>query len=213
MRARCPRSKCRCLLIWDMFPVHEPVSMVSGVLGGVVFVQLAGAVGGHSLDPHVQGDHELGQLFAIDETDVLVSGGDRLGSAPGCVGEVGRRDEQAPGGAMRVETAGEVAYLRLSDRLRPAFGLDVDAVKTEGVRVDDAVDAAVSGASEMLGSSIADSLKEIEDGLLEALGLEVDKGVEDVGLVRSEWRGVRSERLLTLRLLGWRTPPERPGDV
>ena len=40
--------------------------MVSGVLGGVVFFQLAGAVGGHSVDPHFQGDHELGQLFAID---------------------------------------------------------------------------------------------------------------------------------------------------
>ena len=96
---------------------------------------------------------------------------------------------------MRVETAGEVAYFRLSDRLRPAFGLDVDPFKAEGVPVDDAVYAAVSGASEMLGSSIADGLKEIEDGLLEALGLEVDEGVEDVGLVRSEWRGVRSERL------------------
>ena len=82
---------------------------------------------------------------------------------------------------MRVKTAGEDAYLRLSDRLRPAFGLDVDAVKAKWVRVDDAVYAAVSGASEMLASSIADGLKEIEDGLLEALGLEVDKGVEDVG--------------------------------
>ncbi len=52
----------------------------------------------------------------------------------------------------------------------------------------------------MVASSIANGLKEINDGLLEALGLEVDEGVEDVGLVRSEWRGVRSESLLTLRL-------------
>ena len=58
---------------------------------------------------------------------------------------------------------------------------DVDAVKAEGVRVYDAVYAAVSGASEMVPSSIADSLKEFEDGLLEALGLKVGEGVEDVG--------------------------------
>ena len=67
---------------------------------------------------------------------------------------------------------------------------DVDAVKAEGVRVDDAVYAAVSGASEMVPSSIADALKEIEDGLLEAPGGDVGEGVEDVGLVRSEGFGL-----------------------
>ena len=101
---------------------------------------------------------------------------------------------------MRVETAGEGAYFRLSDRLRPAFGLDVDAVNAEGIQVDDAVYAAVSGASEMVASSIADGLKETEDGLLEALGLEVDKGVEDVGGEASDFS--RSESLLALPPLG-----------
>ena len=48
---------------------------------------------------------------------------------------------------MRVETSREGAYFRLSDRLRPAFGLDVDAVKAEGIQVDDAIYAAVAGAS------------------------------------------------------------------
>ena len=147
--------------------------MVSGVLGVVVLFQLAGAVGSHSLDSHVQGDHELGKFFAIDETDVLVSGGDRLGSAPGCVGEAGSRDEQTPVGSARVEAAGEGAYFRLSDRLRPAFGLDVEPVNAEGVAVDDAVYAAVSGASKVVASPVANALKEIEDGLLESLGLEV----------------------------------------
>ena len=33
-------------------------------------------------------------------------------------------------------------------------------------------------------------LKEIEDGLLEALGGDVGEGVEDVGLVRSEGFGL-----------------------
>ena len=45
----------------------------------------------------------------------------------------------------------------------------------------------------MVASSIAGGLKEIEDGLLEALGLEVDEGIEDVGsFSRSVWRGVRN---------------------
>ena len=87
-----------------------------------------------------------------------------------------------------------VRIFQLSDQLRPAFSLDIDAVKAEGIEVDDAVYATVSSASEMVGPSIADGLKEIEDGLLEALGLEVGEGVEDVGSCnRSEGRGVRSE--------------------
>ena len=69
--------------------MQELLSVVSGVLGGVVFVQLAGAVGGHSFDTHVQGEDELGQFFAIDEADVLVSGGDGVGGAPGRGGEAG----------------------------------------------------------------------------------------------------------------------------
>ncbi len=104
---------------------------------------------------------------------------------------------------MWVETTGECAYFRLSDRLRPAFGLNVNAVKAERIEVDDAVYATVSGASKVVAPSIADALKQIEDGLLEALGLEVGEGVEDVGSCdRSEWRGVRSESLPTLSPLG-----------
>jgi len=95
---------------------------------------------------------------------------------------------------MRVETSGKDSHLRLSDGLDPAFGLDVESVNAEGVLFDYAVYASVSGASEAVGSSIADGLDEIEDGLLEVVGLEVDEGVEDVGgFARSEWRGVRSE--------------------
>ena len=59
----------------------------------------------------------------------------------------GCRDEQSPGGTVWVETAGEGAYLGLSDGLGPALGLDVEPVNAEGVLVDDAVYASVSGAS------------------------------------------------------------------
>ena len=64
----------------------------------------------------------------------------------------------------------------------------------------------------MLGSSVADGLEEIEDGLLEVIGGYVGEGVEDVGLVRSEWRGVRSESLPALSALG-SGPGSRPGQA
>ena len=146
----------------------------------MVFVKLAGTVGGGGLGAHVEGDHELCELSAIYEPDVFVSGGDCLGGAPGCVGEVGRRDKQAHVGSVWLEAAGEVAYFRLFDGLRPAFGLDVDPVNAEGVPIDDAVNAAVSAGSEVVAPSVADAFEEVQDGLLEAVGLEVYEGVEDV---------------------------------
>ena len=81
---------------------------------------------------------------------------------------------------MGVEAAGEVPDLGFSDRVCPAFGLDVEPVEAEGVLVDDAVDVSVSGASDVAGVSVAHVFEEVEDGVLE--------------LSRSEWRGVRSER-------------------
>ena len=164
-----------------------------GVVGVVVFVLLSGMLGGVGCDSDSVFEHEVGELVAVDEADVLGSDGDGLGGLSGCVGEVGRGDEDAPGGSVGVEAAGEVPDLGFSDRVCPAFGLDVEPVEAEGVLVDDAVDVSVSGASYVAGVSVAHVFEEVEDGVLELVGWEV--GGEAVGLSRSEWRGVRSERV------------------
>ena len=85
---------------------------------------------------------------------------------------------------MRADGSGVVGVV-VSVRLGGMIG---------GVRCD--VDAAVSAAFEVVAPSVAEALEEVEDSLLEAVGLEVVEGVEEVGGVwRSEWRGVRSESL------------------
>ena len=165
----------------------------SGVVGVVVFVLVSGMLGGVGCDSDAVFEYEVGELVAVDEADVLGSDGDGLGGLSGCVGEVGRCDEDAPGGSVGVEAAGEVPDLGFSDRVCPAFGLDVEFVEAEGVLVDDAVDVSVSGASDVAGVSVAHVFEEVEDGVLELLGWEVVEGVdgEAVGLLRSEWE--RSE--------------------
>ena len=60
-----------------------------------------------------------------------------------------------------------------SDLAGPAFCLDVHAVEAEGVLVDDAVDASVSGASDVSGTSVAHVFEQVEDGVLEAAGWDV----------------------------------------
>ena len=99
----------------------------------------------------VVGEYELGELSAVDEPDDLVSGGDCPGGSPGRVCEFGRRDKQAPGDSVRVEASGEVSYLRLIDGAGAAYGLEVEPFSAEGVAVDDAVNAAVSAAFEVVG--------------------------------------------------------------
>ena len=167
----------------------------SGVVGVVVFVLVSGMLGGVGCDSDAVFEHEVGELVAVDEADMLGSDGDGLGGLSGCVGEVGCCDEDAPGGSVGVEAAGEVPDLGFSDRVCPAFGLDVEPVEAEGVLIDDAVDVSVSGASDLAGVSVAHVFEEVDDCVLELLGWEVVEGVdgEAVGLSRSEWRGVRSE--------------------
>ena len=140
---------------------------------------------------------QVGELVAIDEAYALGPGGDGPGGLAGGVGEVGGRYEDSPGGSVWVEAAGEVPDLGFSHGSGPALGLDVDGVELEVVLVpvDDAVYASVSGASQALAVSVAHIFEEVEDGALEVVGGHVGEGVEDVGLVRSEWRGVRSESL------------------
>ena len=80
---------------------------------------------------------------------------------------------------MGVEAAGEAPDLGFSDRVCPAFCLDVEFVEAEGVLVDDAVDVSVSGASDVRASEHggrvrAHVFEEVGDGLLEEC-----------------WRGVR----------------------
>ena len=140
-----------------------------------------------------------------------------LAVSSGCVGEVGCGDEDAPGGSVGVEAAGEVPDLGFADLVGPAFGLHVESVEAEDVLVDGAVDVSVSGASDVAGVSVAHVFQEVEDGVLEAVGAGIwMEGVEEVGgeavglsrsewgrcALRSEWGGVRSERGRFDRLRG-----------
>ena len=77
----------------------------SGVVGVGVFVLVSGMLGGVGCDSDAVFEYEVGELVAVDEADVLGSDGDGLGGLSGCVGEVGRGDEDAPGGSVGVEAA------------------------------------------------------------------------------------------------------------
>ena len=76
-----------------------------GVVGVVVFVLLSGMLGGVGCDSDAVFEHQVGELTAVDQADVLGSDGDGLGGLSGCVGEVGCCDEDAPGGSVGFEAS------------------------------------------------------------------------------------------------------------
>ena len=67
------------------------------------------------------------------------------------------------------------------------------------VQVYDAFGDFVSVVFEIVGAYVSDLLKEVVDDIVEVVGVEIWEGVADVvgelGELRSEWRGVRSERV------------------
>jgi len=85
-----------------------------------------------------------------------------------------------------VEGAHELVNLRTTNRVFPAFGLEVDGVEAEAVFVDDAVDAFVGAfAGEPAGgvapAAVAHRPHEVEHDLLEEQGRAVGDFVEELG--------------------------------
>ena len=115
------------------------------LFGEVIGVDAFDLVAGLKGDAETVVDHEGGEFFAVDEDDAGVV---FRGGGEGFLGEGGGGDENAFLGAMFGEGAGEFLDPGAADGIFPAFGLEVDAVETEAVFVDDAVDPAVAAAAD-----------------------------------------------------------------
>jgi hypothetical protein len=122
------------------------------LFGEVVGVEALHFVAGGEGDAEALVDHEGGEFFAVDEDDAgVVFGGGR----ESLLGEGGRRDENAFLGSVLGASAGEFLDLGAPDGIFPAFGWEVDAIKAEPVFVDDAVDAAITAATDRAAGVLA----------------------------------------------------------
>lgn len=131
------RNQCRC---------RKPEIQTS-LLGEVVEIDAFDPVGRDVGDADAIVDHEIGQLFAIDQNDALF---DPCHVLLRFFREQRRGEEDALARPLAVQAAGEPLHDRPTDNVRPPLGLNIDEVEAEPILLDAAVDPVIAAAPERL---------------------------------------------------------------
>ena len=104
----------------------------------IQFLDGVGIGGGHA---HAEVNHQAGELFAVNEYDLLRNAVREL---LGVLGKAGCCDEHTLAGAVSYETADEVTHGGAAYSVLPSLGLHINDIEPKTIFLDDAVDAAIS---------------------------------------------------------------------
>lgn len=119
-------------------------------------------------------DHQIGQFLPVGEDHPLRQMPDEVVRR---LAERGSGDEDSFGGAEADQASDEAVHIGSSDGVAGciALSLDIDPVETEAIFVDDSIDTAVAGATELGGgilvtAAITHGHRQVDNQLLEEGG-------------------------------------------